>query len=285
MKVDQIMSSPVVAVNPTNPISHAKNLMLRHKVKRLVVMDRGNPIGMLSMRDIAERLGKGSSSWRRRPIDNIPIARVMSKGIIAVSTSSDLNKAAALMLKHDISSLIVLDGKKVAGVVTKTDLARAFSENLTGRSKVRDLMSSNPVTVNRRHSLARVVELMQEYGVRRVVVVDGERPVGMVTESDVAFAQLEQPGAGVKEREVKFTRRLDRASRPRARYIKYVALLTAEDVMRPELLTVEAGEDAARAAALMLEHGISGLPVIEGEELVGIITKTDLTKGISRLGV
>lgn len=285
MKVNQIMSSPVVAVNPTNPISHAKNLMLRHKVKRLVVMDRGNPIGMLSMRDIAERLGKGSSSWRRRPIDNIPIARVMSKGIIAVSTSSDLNKAAALMLKHDISSLIVLDGKKVAGVVTKTDLARAFSENLTGRSKVRDLMSSNPVTVNRRHSLARVVELMQEYGVRRVVVVDGRRPVGIVTESDVAFAQLEQPGAGVKEREVKFTRRLDRASRPRARYIKYVALLTAEDVMRPELLTVEADEDAARAAALMLEHGISGLPVIEGEDLVGIITKTDLTKGISRLGV
>ncbi|MDI6643298.1 MAG: CBS domain-containing protein [Candidatus Hodarchaeaceae archaeon] len=283
--MDQIMSSPVVAVNPTNPISHAKNLMLRHKVKRLVVMDRGNPIGMLSMRDIAERLGKGSSSWRRRPIDNIPIARVMSKGIVAVSTSSDLNKAAALMLKHDISSLIVLDGKKVAGVVTKTDLARAFSENLTGRSKVRDLMSSNPVTVNRRHSLARVVELMQEYGVRRVVVVDGKRPVGIVTESDVAFAQLEQPGAGVKEREVKFTRRLDRASRPRARYIKYVALLTAEDVMRPELLTVEADDDAARAAALMLEHGISGLPVIEGEELVGIITKTDLTKGISRLGV
>lgn len=279
------MSSPVVAVKPTDPVAHAKNLMLRHKVKRLVVMDQGNAIGMLSMHDIAERLGKGSSSWRRRPIDNIPIARVMSKGIMSVSTGSDLNKAAALMLKHDISSLVVLDGKNVVGVVTKTDLTQTFSKNLSRRAKVKDLMSTNPVIVKRMHSLARVVELMQEYGVKRVVVEDGKKPVGIVTESDVAFAQLEQPGAGVKEREVRFTRRLDRASRPRARHIKYVALLTAEDVMHPVLLTVKAEDDASRAASLMIERGISGLPVVEGEELVGIITKTDLTKGINRLGV
>lgn len=284
MKVDQVMSSPVVAVKPTDPVAHAKNLMLRHKIKRLVVMGRGEAIGMLSMHDIAERLGKGSSSWRRRPIDNIPIERVMSKGIMSVSTGSDLNNAAALMLKHDISSLVVMDGKNVAGVVTKTDLTRAFSKNLAGRAKVKDLMSTNPVTVKRGHSLARVVELMQEYKVKRVVVEDGKKPVGIVTESDVAFAQLEQPGVGVKEREVRYTRRLDRAGRPRARYIKYVALLTAEDVMHPVLLTADAEEDASQAASLMIERGISGLPVVEGEELIGIITKTDLTRGINRLG-
>jgi CBS domain-containing protein len=113
------------------------------------------------------------------------------------------------------------------------------------------------------------------------VVTDGEKPVGIVAASDIALAQFEEPSEGVKQRRVKFTRRAERAGRPRRRYVKYVALLTAEDVMKPELLTVGADEDAARAAELMLSHGISGLPVVKGEKLVGIVTKTDLTKKIA----
>lgn len=279
------MSSPIVAVKPTDPVAHAKNLMMRHKVKRLVVIDRGKPVGVLSMRDIAGRVGRGSSTWRRRPIDNVPIARVMRKSVLAVSLGTNLNKAAALMLKHDISSLVVQEGENIAGVVTKTDLARSFAESLAGRVKVKDLMSYDLATVGRRHSLARVVGLMKKRGIGRVVVAEGERPVGIITESDIAFAQLDRPERGIKEREVRYTRRLERAGRPRARYIKRVALTTAEDVMRPRILTIDADEDAARAATLMIEHGISGLPVLEGEKLVGIITKTDLVKGIVNLGV
>ncbi len=279
------MSSPIVAIKPTDPVAHAKNLMMRHKVKRLVVIDRGKPVGVLSMRDIAGRVGRGSSTWRRRPIDNVPIARVMRKSVLAVSLGTNLNKAAALMLKHDISSLVVQEGENIAGVVTKTDLARSFAESLAGRVKVKDLMSCDLATVGRRHSLARVVGLMKKRGIGRVVVAEGERPVGIITESDIAFAQLDRPEREIKERGVRYTRRLERAGRPRARYIKRVALTTAEDVMRPKILTIDVDEDAARAATLMIEHGISGLPVLEGEELVGIITKTDLVKGIVNLGV
>jgi CBS domain-containing protein len=66
--------------------------------------------------------------------------------------------------------------------------------------------------------------------------------------------------------------------------VKYVALLTAEDVMKPELIKIEADDDAAQAARLMLDQGISGLPVVENGELVGIITMTDLTKGVVKFG-
>lgn len=279
------MSAPVIAVKPTDPISHTKNLMLRHKVKRLVVIDKGKPVGMLSMRDIAEHMGGSSPTWRRRPIDDIPVVRVMHKNILAVSVGTDLNKAAALMLKHKVSSLLVQDGNSIAGVVTKTDLARSFVDRLDGQVKVRDLMSNNLVTVDRRRSLTHVIELMKNNGISRVVVSEGEKPVGIVTESDIAFSQLEQPGLGIKEREVRYTRKLERAGRPRARHVKRVALMAAEDIMRPKVITIDANEDAARAAAMMTEHGISGLPVLDGEKLVGIITKTDLASGIVNLGV
>jgi CBS domain-containing protein len=278
------MSSPVVVMRPTEPVAHAKNLMLRHGIKRIVVMEHGTPVGIVSMKDLAEHLGRGTPAWRRRPIDQIPIARVMSTKLITVSPSTDMGRAAEMLLKHGISSLIVTEDKHLMGILTKTDLARFFAEKLGGRAKVRELMSKNVVTVGRLNSLAHVVELMEKNNITRVVVVDGMKPVGIVTASDVAFARLETPGRGVATRRIKFTRRPERADRPRYRYVKYVAMLTAEDVMNPELLTIEADEDAARAARLMLEHGISGLPVVEQGELVGIITKTDLTRGAARFG-
>jgi CBS domain-containing protein len=279
------MSSPVVAIKLTEPIARAKHLMLRYHIRRLVVIDQGKPVGMVSMRDLAERLGRGSSTWRRRPLDRIPISRVMNRGLVTVSPGTDVSKAAGLMLRHGISGLVVLDGGELAGILTKTDLTRCFSERLRGRLRVREIMSSRVVTVNRGHSLSRVVELMEKNGISRVIVADGDMPIGIVTESDIAFAQLERPAEGIGRRRVRYTRRSERAGRPMRRYVKYIALLTAEDVMRPELQTIGAEEDAARAAGLMLRHGISGLPVVEGERLVGVLTKTDLAKGIARLGV
>lgn len=284
MKITEVMSSPVVAMRPTEPVAHAKNLMLRHGIKRLVVMEQGKPVGIVSMKDLAEHLSRGAPAWRRRPIDRIPIARVMSTELIIASPGTDVSKAANMLLQHSIGSLIVTEDKRLVGILTKTDLARFFAEKLGERTKVRELMSKNVITIGRQNSLAHVVELMEKNKITRIVVVDRAKPVGMVTASDVVFAQLETPGEGVTRRKIKFTRKPERADRPRYRYVKYVALLTAEDVMKPELIEIEADEDAALAARLMLEHGISGLPVVEGGELIGIITKTDLTKGVARFG-
>ena len=146
-------------------------------------------------------------------------------------------------------------------------------------------MSSNLVTVGRTHSLAHVVELMRKQEGGRVIVMEGKRLAGNITEGDLALSQLECPAEGMKEREVWYTRKLERAGRPRARYLKRMPLVTAGDVMRTEVLTVEADEDAVHAAAMMIEHGISGLPVVKGEKLVRIITKTDLIRGMASAGV
>jgi len=284
MRVEEAMSSPVVAIRPSEPIARAKNLMLRHRIKRLVVVERGEPVGVLTMRNLAERLSKGAPAWRRRPLDLIPVSRVMTKGLITCNVGTELPKAADLMLKHGISGLIIVEGKRLAGILTKTDLTRHFADHLKRVAKVGELMTKDVVTVGRRHSLARVAELMEERGISRVVVEEAGKPIGIITARDVAFAQLERPAEGLGEQKVRFTRKAERVGRPRYRYVKYVALLTAEDVMRREPIVVGAGADAAEAAGLMLRHGISGLPVIEEGALVGIITKTDLTKGVAQRG-
>jgi CBS domain-containing protein len=278
------MSSPVIAMRPAEPVARAKNLMLRHGIKRLVIIDQGEAVGIVSMKDLAERLGRGASTWRRRPIDRIPIARVMSAKPITTSPNTSLSKAADIMLKHGISGLIITEGRRLRGILTKTDLTRFFANRLKGHVRVRELMTKKVITARRRHSISHIVELMEHNNISRVVIEDGKKPIGIITASDVAFAQLETPARGIAQRRVRFTRKPRPAERPRYRYVKYIALLTAEDIMKPDLLTIESEEDAARAAELMLEHGISGLPVVERGELAGIITKTDLTKGIRRLG-
>ncbi len=57
-------------------------------------------------------------------------------------------------------------------------------------------------------------------------------------------------------------------------------MLTAGDIMTDNLVMVQSNEDAARAAEIMFEKEISGLPVVDDGILVGIITKTDLIRGI-----
>ena len=62
--------------------------------------------------------------------------------------------------------------------------------------------------------------------------------------------------------------------------VREVSMLTAGDIMSNHLVTIQMDEDASRAAQMMMENKISGLPVVNNEELVGIITKTDLIRGI-----
>ncbi|MBC7219114.1 MAG: CBS domain-containing protein [Hadesarchaea archaeon] len=285
MKVKQLMSAPVLVVKPTDTVAHARKLMLRGKVKRLVVMERGRAVGLLTVRDIVSRLGVGSPAWRLRTPDNVLVSRVMSKEVHSVSPETDVSKAVAMMLDRDISGLVVMDGGRVVGMLTKTDVVRYFSEVLGKKFKVRELMSRDVVTVSRGQTVARVAKLMEEYNVRSLVVTEGEKPVGVIMDRDLAFAQLEHPEKGVREKEVRYTRKMERGGRPRGRYVKYVALLTADDIMRRDFVAIDPEADAAEAAAIMLRSGISGIPVVQGEKLVGILTKTDIVRGVRRAGI
>jgi CBS domain-containing protein len=98
-------------------------------------------------------------------------------------------------------------------------------------------------------TLADVAELMRDRNVGSVVILEHDRPVALITDRDVALA-LGAEGVG-----------RDDPSGPRA--------------TRP-LVTGEAGMDVEEAAALMVQHRIRRLPVLDGDGLAGIVTLDDL---------
>ena len=110
-------------------------------------------------------------------------------------------------------------------------------------------MTQRVVTAPAEATLADAAALMRDENVGSVVVVDGERPVGLITDRDLALAVVAD-GAGRDEPVG------DHATRP--------------------LVTGEVEMDLEEAAALMVQHSVRRLPILDGDGLAGIVTIDDL---------
>ena len=115
--------------------------------------------------------------------------------------------------------------------------------------RISDVMTQGVVTADTDDSLRRVGELMRDRNVGSVVICEAGRPVGVMTDRDLALAVV----ADAVEAEASVG---DHASRP--------------------LVTGEVEMDIEEAVALMIQHHIRRLPVTQGETLVGIVTIDDL---------
>jgi CBS domain-containing protein len=115
--------------------------------------------------------------------------------------------------------------------------------------RIRDVMTESVVTATPDTSVREVAETMRERNVGSVVLVENGQPVGFVTDRDLAVSVLAD-GRDPSDRAC------DHASAP--------------------VVTAAPDMDITEAAELMVEHGIRRLPVLEGGELIGIVTLDDL---------
>ncbi|MGZ7095119.1 MAG: CBS domain-containing protein [Methanobacterium sp.] len=279
MKVSEVMNDEVFVIGENEQVSHARNLMLKHGQGRVIVVDRdGNPIGIITERDLSLRLRGSGPKWKNRPIDKISVRRVMSNGLITIEVDSNVKDAVETMLRNKISSVPVVDEEGLAGMITKTDLMKFYISKYANLWKVQDLMTRDVITVNENHTISHVVSTMEENKINGVIVVFDNEVAGTITPADLSFASVDDPETGVSMERIYFIRQL--ASGEDKRKAKEVPLLTAGDIMNEDYLKISADADAVEAAKLMSDEGISHIPVMDGEDLVGIITKTDIIKGI-----
>jgi len=232
---------------------------------------------MVTEKDLSHKMRGNGPEWKSRPIDKISIRRAMTENIITTDPSENVQNVVELMIKNGISSVPVVDDEGLAGIVTKTDLTKFYNDKCQGKWKVSDLMSEHLVTVNENHSIAHVISVMEANKNSKIIVIRDNDAVGIITPENISFAYVEDPGTGVSVEKIYFIRNSNGRER---KNVKMVSMLTAGDIMKNDLVKIDKDEDAAKAAAIMLREGISGLPVVEDDEVVGIITKTDLIKGI-----
>jgi CBS domain-containing protein len=280
MIASDIMSSPVYVVGPQENVAHARRLMLSHKISRLPVLDGERLVGIVTKKDLAYRLRQSDPIWRRRPIDRIPVHVLMAPDPVSVTLETSVRDIAALMMARDLSGLPVLDGKKLSGMITKTDLLRSASvKNLTLR--VKEIMTE-PVTVNRYHSLDHLIDLMSERREPLVVVNNDGTLAGIITESNLAFYRYNtDTSTGLPEKDVKMLRKGEAGGRKRLRYVVEVSAV-AEDIMSRPVITIGTEDRVIATVALMQENHINSVVVVEGANLAGIVKRDDIIREVGK---
>lgn len=124
---------------------------------------------------------------------------------------------------------------------------------------VRDVMTANPTTITPTASLREALERMQSLRIRHLPVLRGTKLVGLVTWTDLMRAAL-PPAAGDGT----------------ARRVELPEQLRVSDVMVRDLHTTTPDAPVEEAAALLRKHKIGCLLVLERDQLVGIVTESDL---------
>jgi CBS domain-containing protein len=280
MIASDIMTSPVYVVGPSENIAHARNLMLKHKISRLPVVQEPELIGILTKKDIGYRLRHTEPIWRRRPIDLVPVELLMTPDPCSVESDEAVKGIAGLMIANDINGLPVTKDFNVVGIVTKSDLFRsAYLGSLP--LEVRDLME-DAVIVSRYHSLDHIVNLMIERDDKLVVVNNDGTLAGIITESNLAFYKSTDSKSGdVHEKDIMRLRKEEPAGRKYYRDIISVSAV-AEDVMTGPVVTISPGDRIGDAVHAMREKHVSSLVVVEGDEIKGILKIDDIIKEVAK---
>jgi CBS domain-containing protein len=139
--------------------------------------------------------------------------------------------------------------------------------------KVEDLMTTGVRTVGPDASLKDVAGLLAQLRIGGMPVVDGERrPLGVITKADIVLKELAEPPA----KRGLFGRKTHDRSEAK------VTARTAGEAMSSPAVTISPAMPVSMAAEWMVESGINRLPVVEREEVVGIITRHDLVRVFAR---
>jgi acetoin utilization protein AcuB len=115
--VRDVMTRQVVTVDPDTPCDKARRLMEEKRIRHLPVVAEGRLVGMVSDRDVRSAAAGGASA---------PASRIMTRDPVTVSSATRVEHAARRMLDGRFGSLPVVDGNALVGIVTYTDLLRAF---------------------------------------------------------------------------------------------------------------------------------------------------------------
>jgi predicted transcriptional regulator len=129
MEVKEAMNQGVITINPEIKPLEAFEKMYKEGVRRLFVLDsEGNPKGVISYSDLIGVLGS------LRPTNNniaaLKISDIMTEDVITIDSNNAIEDAANLMLRADVSGLLVLEDNKPVGVITKTDICRMVAAEI-----------------------------------------------------------------------------------------------------------------------------------------------------------
>ncbi|MBR4396632.1 MAG: CBS domain-containing protein [Methanobrevibacter sp.] len=264
----------VISIPPTKTIKEAAEMMIEHGFRRLPVTHPGSDklLGIVTAMDILDFLGGGSKFdiIEKKHNDNFLAAindhvkEIMTRDVISISPKYSIRESVDLMTDKGIGSLPIVDKEdKLVGIVTERDFALALAGSLTTET-VGDIMIKDVITTTPGTPIESCSKIMVRNNLRRIPVVEEEKLIGIVTSTDILrffgdkemFASMtSNSGLDVLKRKI-------------------------SEIIKPNILVTESSVRLGDLCELLAEKNIGGVPVVDDDQLVGIVTERDILNTI-----
>ena len=267
----------VISIPPTKTIKEAAEMMIEHGFRRLPVTHPGSNklLGIVTAMDILDFLGGGSKFdiIEKKHNDNFlsaindSVKEIMTREAVSITPKYSIRESVDLMLEKGIGSLPIVDKEdKLVGIVTERDFALALAGSLTTET-VGDIMIKDVITTTPGTPIESCSKIMVRNNLRRIPVVEEDKLIGIVTSTDILrffgdkemFASMtSNSGLDVLKRKI-------------------------SDIIKPNILVTESSVRLGDLCDLLAEKNIGGVPVVDDDELVGIVTERDILNTVLKL--
>ena len=132
------MTETVLAVETFDSISIARQLMAKHRINQLPVLDNDIVVGIVTDRDLRDAYPTSMMIDRGKAIDrfadSVTVEEVMSHDVFTVRPDTSLKKAVGLLRRHRIGSLPVIKNRDLVGIITRSDILDFVLSGLSVRT-------------------------------------------------------------------------------------------------------------------------------------------------------
>jgi len=254
MKVKNMLSSPVITADEDVSVTIISWDMELSKVGSVMITKEGKPVGIITDRDIATKV-----IMKDRIPGEIKAKEIMSAPLITIGPEAPVEKACELLAANDIRRLPVMVKDKLVGIISVRTILTGepehvhkfypaeTEENVAAEMlEVGDVMTLEVITEDEEALVTKISEEMKVSGIGSVVITKEGKPVGIVTGRDIALKVI------MTDRDASKTR--------------------VNEIMSSPLITIGPEASVERACELLAKNDIRRLPVMDNDELVGIIS-------------
>jgi acetoin utilization protein AcuB len=133
MYIGRIMHTDLITVTPETSLADARDLVEEKKIDHLLVVDQHKKLaGIVSDRDLKQYWASPATSLSVHELnyllEKVVVKTIMTKAVVTISPDTTIERAAYIMQTQDISSLPVMEGEELVGIVTSTDVMAVLLE-------------------------------------------------------------------------------------------------------------------------------------------------------------
>jgi CBS domain-containing protein len=126
LKVEDVMVREVITLDENSTVREAAEIMNKFAIGSLIIVSKGKAVGIVTERDVLTRVVAEAKN-----AESTKVKEIMTTPLVVIEPNLDLEEAAKLMFQMKIKKLPVVDGKKLVGLVSLTDIARFQPQMIT----------------------------------------------------------------------------------------------------------------------------------------------------------